>query len=340
MRSRGDPSTIEVYSAEEIARMDPDATPPPGYRPERDRPEPKTKPNHVSTKHGTTGKNLELRANYFRFDVAKADIKFYQYHVAMTPEVDVVQMRRQLLRNSFRQQFGDQIGFIFDAQAALYTTHQIGATVTLRIDHGENPTTSYEIVMRNTNPDAITISDQQKVQIFNTLLRRTMNELKLQQVGRNLYDPRDSKKIPNLKLELWPGYITSIRKHESNFLVNVDLSHKVMRDETVHNVLARSRQAGGDYQTRARQEIVGKIVMTQYNNETYRIDDIDFDRNPSQTFESRGQQITYQQYYQNRYQVGIKDATQPLLIVNPSARDIRGGRIHAIHVSSFRFVIL
>jgi len=38
--------------------------------------------------------------------------------------------------------------------------------------------------------------------------------------------------VPAHKLELWPGYVTSIRQHETNILMCCEINHKVMRQET------------------------------------------------------------------------------------------------------------
>ena len=42
-------------------------------------------------------------------------------------------------------------------------------------------------------------------------------------------------------------------------------------------------------------------LRSRYNNETYRIDDIDWDRNPTSTFDRRGEQVSLVQYYQEKY---------------------------------------
>jgi aubergine-like protein len=45
-------------------------------------------------------------------------------------------------------------------------------------------------------------------------------------------------------------------------------------------------------------QLVGCTVLTRYNNKTYRIDDIDWQKTPRSTFEtSSGQQITFAEYY-------------------------------------------
>ena len=50
--------------------------------------------------------------------------------------------------------------------------------------------------------------------LLNLVFKRAMRKLKLQQVGRNTYDPSNSIKIPQHKLELWPGYVTAITRKE------------------------------------------------------------------------------------------------------------------------------
>jgi aubergine-like protein len=60
--------------------------------------------------------------------------------------------------------------------------------------------------------------------------------------------------------------------------------------------------------------------MTLYNDKTYRIDDIDFDKTPMSTFHLRKEDrdITYKEYYKNHYEVNIKDDRQFLLVSRPS----------------------
>jgi hypothetical protein len=69
------------------------------------------------------------------------------------------------------------------------------------------------------------------------------------QVGRYYYDPMEQIVMNWHKLEVWPGYVTSIRHHEKELLLCVDLTHKVMRQDTVYNLLCEcSRSQSTDYQ--------------------------------------------------------------------------------------------
>lgn len=69
--------------------------------------------------------------------------------------------------------------------------------------------------------------------------------------------------------------------------------------------------------------VPGAVILTRYNNKTYRIDDILFDQNPTMTFMANGQPISYVQYYKQQYNIDIHDLKQPLLI-NRKERRVAG----------------
>lgn len=99
-----------------------------------------------------------------------------------------------------------------------------------------------------------------------------------------------------------------------------EISYKVMRLDTVYDLMRRSR---------SRDEMVAQVcgltIITDYNNTTYKIDRIDFDLSPMSTFMKNGQPISYMAYYQTRHNIKIRDPKQPLLVSKAKARQIRGG---------------
>lgn len=72
-----------------------------------------------------------------------------------------------------------------------------------------------------------------------------------------------------------------------------------MRAETVHDILEKLiTESRGDYRLSAEKALLGTTVLTDYNNRTYRIDDILFDKTPLDTFETGdGRSISYFDYY-------------------------------------------
>lgn len=59
---------------------------------------------------------------------------------------------------------------------------------------------------------------------FSVFHFRVMKLLQMSQVGRYYYDPTRPCPIPQHRLELWPGYITSIQAYEGWFVVKVNSS--------------------------------------------------------------------------------------------------------------------
>ena len=52
------------------------------------------------------------------------------------------------------------------------------------------------------------------------------------------------------------------------------------------------------FQEEATRQLVGSVVLTRYNNRTYRIDDIAWDKNPQSTFvDHTGRAISFIEYY-------------------------------------------
>lgn len=78
-----------------------------------------------------------------------------------------------------------------------------------------------------------------------------------------------------------------------------EISTKLMREETVYDILRNHRErARGDWTSQFMNEILGSTVLTRYNNRTYRIDDVDFQKNPESTFTTPQGERSYVDYYQ------------------------------------------
>lgn len=134
-------------------------------------------------------------------------------------------------------------------------------------------------------------------------------------------------RLAEFRVELWPGYITSIRQHEREVLVCAEVSHKVMRQDTLFEIIRNCiRDDERNWMDNFKRDVIGTTVLTGYNNATYRVDDVDFHSSPMSTFDKRGQQVTYFDYYREKYQLTIGDRNQPMLVSNPKARDARAGR--------------
>lgn len=76
-----------------------------------------------------------------------------------------------------------------------------------------------------------------------------------------------------------------------------EISTKLMRSETVLDILRNLHQRERNWQNSFLGKVVGSTVLTSYNNNTYRVDDVDFNSNPRSTFETRQGPVSYMEYY-------------------------------------------
>lgn len=67
------------------------------------------------------------------------------------------------------------------------------------------------------------------------------------------------------RLELWPGFITSILQYESNVMLCADVSHKIIRMDTVLDLFYDIHgQRPSDFHEACVRAIVGEIVLTRF----------------------------------------------------------------------------
>lgn len=82
--------------------------------------------------------------------------------------------------------------------------------------------------MKVTLVRSIKHTDRCCLQLYNTLFKRIFNILDMVQIGRGAsYSQSSSISIPQHKLQIWPGYVTSVDEYEGGLLLMCDVSHKV-----------------------------------------------------------------------------------------------------------------
>lgn len=139
-----------------------------------------TRPEEVVSKVGTDGRPITCLANYFRLR-RMPTWNIWQYRVDFAPDVEDVRHRRSLIG---QLKLG---GFLFDGTMIFVvgkiddSNDVVEKTVTGRDDIAYRITFKFTALVSPLEPGAI--------QVMNLVLRAAMKGLKLQPVGRNLYDP-------------------------------------------------------------------------------------------------------------------------------------------------------
>jgi len=262
---------------------------------------------------GDAGKSFNVTSNYLKI-VATPNTGVYEYDVRFNPNVDSRQDRFRLIR-----QIEPTIGTIrtFDGVKLFLPTLLPSKSTTC-------PVAGSDIKIIVTYKKKLDLVDREMIQQFNIIFKRIFNVLKFKMHNRNFYDPVSATAIKQHNLSIWPGYVTAVDQYEGGLLLQCDVSHRVLRTETVRDVLTMLRKKGAaDLKSAAEKELLGVSVLTKYNNLSYKIDDINWDMNPESTFtNSKGETMSFIDYYKKQYGLDIADRKQPLLINRPTKKGL------------------
>lgn len=267
-----------------------------------------------------------LRANYFQMEKSY-NFNLGQYRLDFEPDTEVTNTRKDIVR--LNQNLLALGRYTFDG-SSLYTATVLKEAVIEALYNEKQ----VKITIRRTG--TIRSDDKQSFQIFNLIMRDCMAKLKLQNIKRNYYDPKMRIDVKEGNLQLWPGYLTSIRSYEEdNVLLSVEVIHKFMRNDTIYQIasnLMKDPRSGRDWREILKKEIIGSTVLTDYTNKTYMIDDIDFVKSPLSTFSTRDGDKSYVDYYKQKYDITVRDQQQFLLVSRSRERDIRAGQPELIYL--------
>ncbi|XP_060081293.1 piwi-like protein 1 [Ylistrum balloti] len=282
-----------------------------------------TRPAHITDKRGSSGTPLPLATNFFTFDCDE-DWSLYQYHVDFNPMIDSRKMRAGLLFTH-----ADLLGptRVFDGMI-LYLPHKLPQEVTEVYSQTKRDNENIRITIKLTNTFHST--SPQCLHLYNVIFKRILNLIDMQQIGRNYYNMGLAVDITQHKLRVVPGFITSILQYEHKAMLCADISHKIMRIDTVldmmYDLYNAGDRGGESFYEKCTRKFVGSIVLTRYNNKTYRVDDIEWDVHPTSTFKRREGEISFKEYYMKAYDKEIKDDLQPMLVSRAKPKEVKMGR--------------
>nr|XP_055091655.1 piwi-like protein 1 isoform X6 [Symphalangus syndactylus] len=279
--------------------------------------------DHVKeSKTGSSGIVVRLSTNHFRL-TSRPQWALYQYHIDYNPLMEARRLRSALL---------------FQHEDLIGKCHAFDGTILFLPKRLQQKVTEVYSKTRNGEDVRITITLTNELpptsptclQFYNIIFRRLLKIMNLQQIGRNYYNPNDPIDIPSHRLVIWPGFTTSILQYENSIMLCTDVSHKVLRSETVLDFMFNFYHQTEEhkFQEQVSKELIGLVVLTKYNNKTYRVDDIDWDQNPNSTFKKAdGSEVSFLEYYRKQYNQEITDLKQPVLVSQPKRRRGPGGTL-------------
>merc|ERR1712048_1339663 len=233
---------------------------------------------------GASGKPLKLYSNYFKIDFDSKDIQgVNKYTLKFEPEIpdNSRKTRKEILR-VVRDKVKEKLDFFIE----------------------------WVQLMESCDKDHCNFL---KI-FFNSMMR----SLRFEQIGPKSFNPAKAHTLAAHNVKVWPGFDARMIMKEQGALLNVDVAFRVVRTDSLldymNQVRDKAEQRNKDWQEALEDAIVGSTVVTRYNQKTYRVERIDFSMSPETTFDKEGTQVSYAQYYKEKYQENINDSNQPLLI--------------------------
>eukprot|EP00069_Balaena_mysticetus_P002147 bmy_15507T0 len=257
----------------------------------------------------SSGIPVKLVTNLFNLDLPQ-DWRLYQYHVTYSPDIESRRLRTALLYS--RRELSNKAK-AFDGVILFLSQKLEEKVMELSSETQRGETVKMTITLTRELPASSPVC----IQVFSIIFKKILKKLSMYQIGRNFYKPSEPVEIPRHKLSLWPGFAISVSHFESKLLFGADVSYKILRNETVLEFMTDLCLKTGMscYTQTCEKQLIGLIVLTRYNNKTYRIDDIDWSVKPTHTFQKRdGTEITYVDYYKQQYDITLSDLNQPVLV--------------------------
>lgn len=292
-----------------------------GFRPSERPREFSTIPAGISSvnAHETgPGRRVDLLANYIRIS-PMAERDMYMYRVDFEPQLESLSLRRRMFYKEVKPKFSDDTMITFDGMSDARCGQLVEQEISVTCEHPSQPETQVSIRVKKVGKVE---TGSELIRVYNMNMKTFLIKLGFFRVSNN-----GAYVHPQLFTPVGPdlltvrGYRTSANVHEGGtIMMNLESVHKLMQKK---NVLAYLASLGKtNFREVAQSELKGKLCVTNYNNQIYRIEDIAFDKSPRSTFhdDKQDRDITFIEYYKTRHDREIKDPAQPLLIAVPNNR--------------------
>ncbi|XP_026640339.1 piwi-like protein 3 [Microtus ochrogaster] len=262
---------------------------------------------HVKdSKTGTGGEVIKLQTNHYQ--VTCGHEIAYKYNIDYQPDIKDMAIRTDLLLRH-KSILGNC--HIFDGNSLLLPR---------RLQHSE-----MELVSQTESDGKVRIrirlsselhpNHPEWLRYYNILFSKLLKLNNIEEMESNPGDLRDLRNLLQAsRMDIKRSYTTSILPYEKSLTLCADVTHRLLQKKTVLDLILEKNDKATK-KKEVSEEMVGSIVYTTYNNKTYRIDDVNWEKKPKDTFEKfDGSRTTYIDYYRERYKTTITELNQPLLM--------------------------
>ena len=301
------------------------------------------KPNIDYEKSKIWNNKKKVYANLFEI-ILKKDIKLFQYPCKVIPEIEDgdIRIREKLFRTLYKRIRKDY-GHCFISGNLLYSMKKIEELKTYNCFLTLNGRTEYIIEINKFEQEKLIKQqdihkDPLAKQCIELIIKDILHANPKLEFHRDVFvNIKKKQKIQTdrVSITFYPGFTTSFMETDRGNYLNVTLKSKIIQNKTVYDYIKQFRNINTqEQQKQIKEDLHSRPFKVDYAKRNYKIDDINFDRNPrTQTINRNGQTINLVQYYEEAHKLKIKDETQPLIVVQ--TKDNQGNPYNNYYIPEF-----
>lgn len=276
--------------------------------------------NNYNNSNSNLPTDLTIATNYFRFkhlDTSKNC--YYKYSIDFLPDLpgDSKALRRHLFMRG-REKLNEKFGKTIFNNTTFYSKENISSEVKFDVTAKSGESYSIRInwacKVENESFESLSLYTR----FFNNLIKH----LNFIDMKRSYFNPNNAMIMNDYQLEIWSGFAPTVSLLKSGILLNLNVTHKVIRTETVYNFISQLRESlkqnsdPDNISREIRERLERCSVITRYNGgKNYIIDSVCFEKTPEDFFENKkGEKIKFKDYYAQKYKKNV-NGHQPLLKV-------------------------
>lgn len=184
-------------------------------------------------------KGIPFTTNFYKFKMGGSESgPIYKFKVKFTPEIEVRHQKEKMrifgrVKKDIKSTYGV---VVYEGNEVMYSTKNIQDEHCYNVDvKGQQYNISIKFVQ------LIGKYDKDLECFYGVFMSFVFRKLYLKQIGRKYFDPSRVIELKESKLKIIPGFSTAIGIHEDCPLINIDSSHRVLRDETALDVINNLR---------------------------------------------------------------------------------------------------
>ncbi|KAI0979118.1 hypothetical protein GJ496_007482 [Pomphorhynchus laevis] len=275
---------------------------------------------------GKIGQTFSVLTNFFDIETMPKFI-VHEYMVYFEPEC-LRRRNRLAMLNSFKKSFLGS--FAYDGMK-LFVSRRLHSTDSSNTDDSSDKeehtitvthrNQHYQIVIKHVN--VVAPNTLPFIQLLGILFRDKLYKLGMRSINRNLYELGKEHRVQEEGIYMFPGVKSSIlpKGSNKNMLLCVDKLHKIINSSTLDEYMYSFERWDQHDKDEVKRFLVGQSVVTRYNMNSYRVDDVDFNKSIQSMFDQNGRQVSYIEYYKEFYNENLKCNDLPLLAVRSKRAD-------------------